>query len=86
MTSRNQILVSKSLYHIGYMTLVASIVWVGVGVYIATSKNVPLDVDSSILEPISPKLDQEMIVKLSGRVKVEEMASSSATIDTGGVR
>jgi hypothetical protein len=77
------------------MTLIASIIWVGVGIYTATTKSSLTEVDTTVLEPISPTLDQEVIRALSERLKIEveltapekitsEIATESASIEEEG--
>ena len=69
------------------MTLVASLIWVGAGIYSATNKGVAADVDSVLLEPVNPKIDQETVELLSNRLKVEIappepiVSSTSASIN-----
>ena len=97
MASRNTILVSRTLYQIGYVTLVASIIWVGIGIYSATRQDFRVDVEPSLLEPINPILDQEIIKAIAERIKIESIPTTeptilsnttdeSDTIDMGGVR
>lgn len=93
MASRDRILVSRTLYQIGYVTLLASVIWVVVGIATASSKNYTLDIDDSILEPIDPHLDQEIIKAMSSRTKIEDilvnelanssLSTESATIEEG---
>ena len=64
-------MVSRSMYQMGMVTLVAAIVWVGVGVYAAITKPVALEIDQSLLEPLPPAIDTEVINQLSSRLKVE---------------
>lgn len=71
MARRNSILVSRSLYQIGVITMIAAVAWVAIGIYLATGKDFKLDVDKSVLEPLSPTLDQEVIKSLTGRLKIE---------------
>lgn len=96
MASRNTILVNRTLYHIGYVTLIASIIWVGIGIYSATRQEFGVDVEPDLLEPINPILDQEIIMAITERIRVESIPMSepirlnnsteSATIDIGGAR
>lgn len=85
MTRKDSLLVSRTLYQLGMVTLVTAIVWVVVGVYLAISKPLSVNVDQSLLEPISPTIDQQVITDLSKRLKVEidltsiPEASESAT-------
>ena len=85
MTIRDGILVSRTFYQIGVITLIASIMWVGVGVYSVSIKQL-VDVDKTLLEPLNPVIDQEIIDSLTTRLKVEEsieenVATESATIE-----
>ena len=98
MARRNSIMVSRTVYQIGVVTLVASIVWVAISAYLAVSKTTLTDVNAVILEPVSPALDQNVMQKLSERFKVStdlvdalqssesavSAASGSATIESVG--
>lgn len=70
MARRDTILVSRTLYQLGVLTLVASIMWVGVSVYSSLGENVKSSVDQNVLTPINPTLDQEVVVNLTNRLKV----------------
>ena len=90
MAMRNNILISRTFYQIGVITLIASIIWIGVGVYSASIKQLAVDVDKTLLEPLNPVIDQEVIDSLRTRLKVEEsivenVATESATIEVGKV-
>lgn len=90
MARRSSIMVSKTLYQIGVITLITAMIWALIGIYIVASKTTIVDVDQTILEPINPNLDQEVIQKLRGRLKIEvdltatSISSESATILEGG--
>lgn len=71
MPRRNSLLVSRTLYQIGVVTLVVAIMWVAVGVYQALNAGVNAEVDKKILEPINPVIDQEVIKALSNRLVIE---------------
>lgn len=81
MARRNSLLVSRTLYQVGVVTLFVSLIWVGVGIYLALNKPVNAEVDKKILEPINPVIDQEVIKALSSRLVVEriEPTESSAS-------
>lgn len=87
MARRNSILVSKSLYQMGVMTLMVAFTWVVFGVYTALNEHVNADIDKKILEPINPVLDREVIISLSQRLVVEPSQitepSTSVTIEEG---
>jgi hypothetical protein len=80
MARRSSLLVSKTLYQIGIVTLFVALTWVGIGVYLALNKQANAEVDTKILEPINPVIDQEVIKALSSRLVVEivEPTDSSA--------
>ncbi len=71
MARRNSILVSKTLYQIGVVSVIAAVMWVAVGIYFATVKDFKIDVDKNILEPLNPTLDQAVVQSLTGRLKLE---------------
>ncbi len=71
MASRNQILVSTSLYHIGVVTLMAALVWIAISAYALATKPNILDIDPAILEPINPVLNKEVLSTIMTREKVE---------------
>ncbi len=86
MAVRDTILVSKTLYQLGVITLITSILWVGIVVYQAATKPLAVDIDKSILEPINTTIDQETITAITNRLKIEPRsveltASESATIE-----
>lgn len=82
MASKDSILVSRTLYQIGMVMLVVSIVWVGSGIYRSLNQQAPIEVDKSTLEPIDTSLDMSVVETMSRRYKVEGelIASESATI------
>ncbi|MFH2085547.1 MAG: hypothetical protein ABII21_02060 [bacterium] len=71
MARHDSILVSRTLYQIGVVTLVAAIMWVAIGVYTAMTKQPAMSVDKSLLEPITTTMDQEVITALMSRLKIE---------------
>lgn len=71
MARRDSILVSRTLYQVGVITMIASVMWVAMGIYLATGKDFKLDIDKSVLEPLNPTLDQEVVKTLTGRLKIE---------------
>lgn len=79
MARRNSLLVSRTLYHIGVVTLMAAVIWVGVGIYGALNKHTNVDVDPKILEPINPVIDLEVIKALSDRLTIEPVQQQIAT-------
>ncbi|MBP9670418.1 hypothetical protein KBD75_03395 [Candidatus Woesebacteria bacterium] len=86
MAVRDTILVSKTLYQIGVVTLITAIMWVGIVVYQAATKPLAVEIDKSILEPINTTIDQETITAITNRLKIEPRlieltASESATIE-----
>lgn len=72
MARRNSILVSRTLYQIGVMTLIASIIWTSIALLQAINKNpTKIDVDKKTLEPITIGIDKEVLEKMVSRKKVE---------------
>lgn len=93
MARRNSILVSRTLYQIGVITLIASIIWTLVALMQAINKNpTKINVDKKILEPITIGIDKDVLEKMISRKKVElrfepidtQIASPSATLEEGG--
>lgn len=81
MARRDSILVSRTLYQIGVVTLIAAVMWVAVGIYSVAGKEF-VDVDPSVLQPLNPSLDQEVIQAMTGRLKVEnDVVPSPAAIE-----
>jgi hypothetical protein len=80
MARRNSLLVSKTLYQIGIITLFVALTWVGVGVYLALNKQTNAEVDKKILEPINPVIDQEVIKALSSRLVVEIVEPTASSV------
>lgn len=84
MARRNSLLVSRTLYQLGVVTLIVSLLWVGIGIYLTLNKQVNAEVDKKILEPVNPVIDQEVIKALSQRLVIEPTtASPSASINEG---
>lgn len=71
MVRRDSVLVSRTLYQMGIVTLVASIVWVAVGVYLTLTKTVVVEVDKAVIEPLVTKIDVEVVDQLTARLKIE---------------
>lgn len=96
MARRNSLLVSKTLYQIGVVTLIVALIWVMTGIYSALNEPVSAEVDKKILEPINPVIDQEVIKALSRRLVIENPLPSepsesatpdpSANIDEGNTQ
>lgn len=72
MSSRNTIMVNRTVYQVAVVTFIASLVWIGIGIYQAFVK--PLDqinVDVSVLAPINPTLDTSVVGPLGTRIKFD---------------
>ncbi|MEI8232142.1 MAG: hypothetical protein WCG44_00180 [bacterium] len=78
----SSITVSRSLYQIGMITLISAIIWIGIGIYTASSKEILIDIDQSMLQPINPGLDQNTIKELSERLKIEVDLTSLAKVES----
>lgn len=70
MARRDTIMVSKTLYQLGVLTLITALVWVGVGVYVTLNKQ-DVSVEKTLLDPVTPAIDQKVVNSLTGRLKVE---------------
>ena len=73
MARRNIILVNKTIYQISITTFVTSILWMAIGMYLTLNKATTIDVEKSVLEPIIPNINQEMVIIISNRLKFEEV-------------
>jgi len=73
MSRRSKILVSRTLYQLGLMTVVTSVFWTGMGVYRALSEAPELKVEKKVLEPLKPTIDQATIETLTQRRRMEEV-------------
>lgn len=72
MARRNSILVSRTLYQIGVVTLIASILWTFIALMQAINKNpTKIDVDKKTLEPITVGIDKDILEQMVTRKKVE---------------
>ncbi len=69
MARRNTILVNKTLYQVGVITLIAAVFWLAIGIYLTLTKTTTVDVDPSLLEPLNPNIDQKVVISLSERLK-----------------
>jgi hypothetical protein len=86
MARRDSILVSRTLYQIGVVTLMAAVMWVALGIYFASGKGYKVDVEKTVLEPINPNLDQEVVKALTTRLKVEVDLAPTPIATESGVR
>lgn len=86
MARHDSILVSRTLYQVGVMTLIASVMWVAYGIYTASGKGYKSDIEQTILEPINPNLDQEVLKSLTSRLKVEIDLVPTLNATESGVR
>jgi len=71
MAHKDSILVSRTLYQMGMVILIGSLVWAGMGVYSSLNKQAILPVDASTLEPIDTTLDQTVVEAMAKRIKIE---------------
>ena len=78
MARHESVLVSRSIYQIGLVTLVAAIMWVAIGVYLTITKTVTVEVEKTLIEPLVTKLDLEVIDQLASRLKVEALPAPIA--------
>ena len=70
MSSRNTIMVSRTIYQVAVVTFVAAIIWIGMGVYQAVMKPLdPINVSPVILAPINPVIDTTTVNSLGVRIK-----------------
>lgn len=67
MSRRSQIMVAKSLYHMGVVTLAASVVWVSLAVYQAVVGPAEVAVEKELLEPLNPVIEAEALEALTVR-------------------
>lgn len=74
----------KSTIFILFMTFLATVAWIGFGIYHKSVTSTISPVDSSIMEPIDPTFDTDTINKLKSRKKikpayeVEKIATNTA--------
>ncbi len=91
MAGRSEVMVSKALYQIGVLTLLASIFWVGMGIYQVTKAEPNIGVEKELLEPITPTIEMGVIDQWSSKalqlppvsVTIEQV--EEATTSGGGV-
>ena len=78
MAKNSFILVNRSLYHMGVVTLVTSILWVGIGVYNAFSNHGELEIAKETLTPFNPGVDLAVLETLRSRrsIKVDEATTT----------
>lgn len=93
MARRNSLMINKTLYQIGVLTLITSMMWTLVAVIQAINKApAKIEVGQKLLEPITILVDKSTIESLSKRQKIDlnftpvdsATASPSATIEVGG--
>lgn len=74
MTARSEIMVQRIFFQIALWTLITAVVWVGMGIYQATRGETQSEVDKSLLSPLNPQVDLEVIEKLNARINQESIA------------
>ncbi|KKU45344.1 MAG: hypothetical protein UX62_C0037G0003 [Microgenomates group bacterium GW2011_GWA2_46_7] len=72
MAGRSDIMVQRAVYQIAVMTMIAALTWLGVGIYQAYLKPTDVEVDKTILEPISPNIDQGVVQRIMERGSINE--------------
>lgn len=72
MSRRSNIMVAKSLYQMGVVTLLASVVWVMISIYQAVKKPSETAIEPAILAPLSPSLKTEVLKSMTERRQMNE--------------
>lgn len=80
MSRRDTILVSRTLYQIGVMTVIGSIFWVLISVYLAMVKTPDLNVSPTVLAPINPVINPAVVASLSARLTIQQVLPQNASI------
>ena len=74
MSRRNSLMVSRTLYQLGILTLLMSVIWVGFGAYKALNNTKVENVDKSLTEPMSLTLDPAVVDQLQNRLKTSNLS------------
>lgn len=72
MSRRNSLMVSRTLYQIGVVTLLMALIWVGFGAYRALSNTKVENVDKSLLESVPAAIEVEVVNQLKTRLRVDD--------------
>lgn len=75
MSRRSVIMVQKTYYQIGLVTLLSVLLWVSITVYQAIVGSVDVGVDPALLAPVTSTIDAAVVASISGRT---QMASTAA--------
>lgn len=70
MSRRNSLMVGRTLYQIGVLTLLVAVIWVGFGAYRALSNTKIENVDKSLVEPMTATIDMKVVNQLQSRLKI----------------
>lgn len=87
MARRDTVMVSRTLYQIGILTLIAAVLGVAVSLYASANKSLVVEVDAKTIAPITPNLDQATIEAMANRMKVEQVLTqvSEETVNEASV-
>lgn len=72
MARKSKIMVKKSIYQMGMATLIASVIWIGIVVYMAIENPIDISVDAEMLKPLTPIMDGEVVDKIVERRQMGE--------------
>lgn len=72
MARRNSILVSRTLYQVGVLTMISACMWTALAIFQAIAKAPSkIDVEKKILDPITPNIDQATVDLLTNRQRID---------------
>jgi hypothetical protein len=86
MARRDTVMVSRTLYQIGVLTLIAAVVGVAVTLYASINKSLVVEVDAKTLAPITPNLDQTTIEAMANRLKLEQLIAQMGEASASGTQ
>lgn len=79
MSRRNSIMVRRTYYQMGMVSLFSVLLWISISIYVALVTPSENAVDKSILSTIPPNIDATTIASISARIQI----ASSSTILVG---
>jgi len=77
MSRKSTIMVKRSIYQMGVVTVTASVIWIGVAIYQTLVTPVDVNVPVEMLKPLSPVLSGETLTELTTRRQMENQDWSS---------
>jgi hypothetical protein len=70
MSRRGSLMIRRSYYQVAMVTLFTALLWVSVSVYVALTSVTDVGVETTLLTPVSPIIDEATVASLSARTQI----------------